>query len=114
MKREHIEKEFYLYLLEALNKYSCVCKKKKKKKKILKVNVYTCKEINLIEELPTNYRTIHTIKDFIFYQRSHFENGVFIYPKNREQPPRNWKELNIILCGIVYQCSSSLSGLRST
>ena len=59
MKREHIEKEFYLYLLEALNKYSCVCKKKKKKKKNLKVNVYTCKEINLIEELPTNYRTIH-------------------------------------------------------
>ena len=58
MKREHIEKEFYLYLLEALNKYSCVCKKKKKKKN-LKVNVYTCKEINLIEELPTNYRTIH-------------------------------------------------------
>ena len=63
MQREHVEKEFYLYLLEALNKYSCVCKKKqkktKKKKKILKVNVYTCKEINLIEELPTNYRTIH-------------------------------------------------------
>ena len=48
MQREHVEKEFYLYLLEALNKYSC-----------LKVNVYTCKEINLIEELPTNYRTIH-------------------------------------------------------
>ena len=30
MQREHVEKEFYLYLLEALNKYSCVCKKKKK------------------------------------------------------------------------------------
>ena len=65
MQREHVEKEFYLYLLEALKKYSCVCKKKTKKKtnkqKILKVNVYTCKEINLIEELPTNYmyRTIH-------------------------------------------------------
>ena len=57
MQREHVEKEFYLYLLEALNKYSCVCKKKKKK--ILKVNVYTCMEINLIEELPTNYRTLH-------------------------------------------------------
>ena len=56
MQREHVEKEFYLYLLEALNKYSCVYKKKKK---ILKVNVYTCKEINLIEELPTNYRTIY-------------------------------------------------------
>ena len=42
MQREHVEKEFYLYLLEALNKYSCVCKKKKKKKKkkLLKVNVY--------------------------------------------------------------------------
>ena len=38
-------------------------KKKKKKKKILKVNLYTwytpARKINLIEELPTNYRTIH-------------------------------------------------------
>ena len=30
MQKEHVEKEFYLYLLEALNKYSRVCKKKKK------------------------------------------------------------------------------------
>ena len=45
-----------IYLKPWINTHVFV---KKKKKKILKVNVYTCKEINLIEELPTNYRTIH-------------------------------------------------------